>query len=70
MKPSIDGTDEKTELTGKICNGHVSADWNGHESRSMYLCTNCLGVWPWSAKMGPNTPHKEVMLKAEYKNSN
>jgi hypothetical protein len=57
---SMNGIDAKTELTGKTCNGHVSAEWNGHLSRSVYVCMKCGGVWPWSANMGPDTPHKEV----------
>ncbi len=35
MKPSMDGTGEKTELSDEICRVHISVDWNGHVSRSM-----------------------------------
>jgi hypothetical protein len=67
MEPRPDGTDEKTELSGLICHGRISADWNGKSSNSMYLCNSCLGVWPWEAHMLADTPHREVLLKAEYK---
>lgn len=71
MKLSIDGTGPKTELSGKTCNGHISLidDQYGDSSKSYYLCMGCAGMWPsvkqtrhWRA----NTPHNEVVLKAEY----
>lgn len=67
FKLSMDGTMERTELTDEICNGHVSADWDGHASRSFYSCMGCAGMWPWKAKMGPDTAHRKVVLKAEYR---
>lgn len=67
---SMDGTDAKTECSkDKICNGHVSAEWNGHATRSVYVCTKMPGSLALVGDMGPNTPHKEVRLKAEYDNA-
>lgn len=63
FKLSMDGTMEKTALSDETCNAHVSSDYNGHPSRSFYRCTRCAGMWPWKARMGPDTPHRKVVLK-------
>ena len=67
MSYSMDGTGEKTELSDEICNAHVSLDEDqyGRHSKSFYMCTGCLGMWPLRANMA-RKPHKKVVLKQEY----
>jgi hypothetical protein len=69
MKLSMDGTGPKTELSGKICNGHISLvdDQHGNSSKSYYLCKGCAGMWPYGKHMRANTPHDEVVLRVEYR---
>ncbi len=31
------------------------------------LRVDCLAMWPWKKHMKPNTPHRKVELKAEYR---